>query len=81
MGLDPMTQHTPWLLFNVYTDPAERFPLTGTADDGAVLTDMAEAVYKHRQGLAWSYGDDGLTTARNKSFALCCDRARGCHCS
>lgn len=80
MGPDPTVHHTPWLLFNVFSDPAERFPLTG-AEHAAVLAEMGQAVSKHEQGVAWTYGDDGLTAAKNSSFALCCDRARSCHCS
>jgi arylsulfatase A-like enzyme len=83
LGPDPTVHHQPWLLFNVFADPEERAPLTAGlgSHTAGVLAEMQKAVTKHLQGLAWSYGDDGLTTAQNTSFALCCDRARGCHCA
>jgi hypothetical protein len=82
MGKDLRVEHSPPLLFQIDTDPAERYPLNTSASTELteVLLAIENAATVHAGGLEWTYGD-GRTQAIDPKYLPCCNRTLGCRCS
>lgn len=73
-----VTEHDPPLVFDVQSDPAERYPLNVTSDlpDGVL-----EIVEKQRADLIASTPIRHIDPRFGHEWALCCDWASNCSCS